>query len=117
MHVAREPTHGDGAVRQARDEAKAKIDRSAFVLTGGERPEFQLADPLDRTLQPLIPSLADYVRGRFIFEMRFNFKGVSHELYRRPIVHLDGISGDWLKPMAQLSGLLRRTRPSPLDSF
>jgi hypothetical protein len=78
------------------NDAMAKLDRSSFVVTAEHRSESQLVFPFDRTLQLLIPKLTRHLRERFIYMTEFSFKGVRHELYRRPFPVLKGISGDWV---------------------
>ena len=78
------------------DDAVAKINRSAFVITTSEDSTGVLATPFERTLAPLRQQLTDYVREHFIFVTRFEFRHVWHELYRRPFPLLLGTSGDWV---------------------
>ena len=67
------------------DEARAAIDRSAFVITMSGRPREDLVYPFDHAIQPLIPTLTDYMRGKCAYLTEFTFRDVRHEVYRCPV--------------------------------
>jgi len=81
---------------ESRPTMTAKIDGSAFVATTPQRPVEEFVSPGDRTLQPVIPELTRYVRERFIRMTSFRLGPQEFELYRRPLVRLHGVSGDWI---------------------